>query len=100
MSRSIRLATPTSRAWSAGLGCRSGVREFLYGPDDLQQLRVGEAILIENNPHRVQRVQVVDALSAADLMAEGLTIDDLNELARTSRASCIASQDRPPRFAA
>ena len=46
------------RGGETGEGTRHVGREFLIAPDTIKQLGVGEAVLVQKNPHRASRVRI------------------------------------------
>jgi len=45
----------------SGIGTKHRGREFYVSPDEIKRLGVGEMLLVEKNPHRVEVVQVMTA---------------------------------------
>jgi hypothetical protein len=48
----------------SGVGTKHRGREFHISPDEVKRLGVGQMVLVEKNPHRVEIVHVMPASAA------------------------------------
>lgn len=60
------------RGGETGEGTRHVGREFLIAPDTIKQLGVGEAVLVQKNPHRASRVRIYSPPTADPAGTDGL----------------------------